>query len=102
MTDTTRVNANVRSDAVGSLSCSHCGHRLEGTSANYLSRVPRHVGPPSDGGPHLFADPSVYVDAEVVFRQFFCPGCYVALHTEVVPADAPVGDYEHAHAAHGH
>jgi hypothetical protein len=27
----------------------------------------------------------VYIDAEVVFRQYYCPGCYTAFRTEVVP-----------------
>ena len=29
-------------------------------------------------GPHIWHDPLEYVDAEIVFRQLFCPGCLTA------------------------
>ena len=86
---TARVGFNVRARADGSLACAHCERDLPGTPATYLSQVPRYVGPTREGGPMVFADPAVYVDAEVVFRQYYCPGCYTALHTEVVPASEP-------------
>jgi N-methylhydantoinase B len=82
----TGVDVNVRASGDGSLRCAHCGHDLPGTAATYLSGVPVYVGHPADGGPHIFPDPAVYVDATVVFRQYYCPGCYTALHTEIVPA----------------
>jgi N-methylhydantoinase B len=85
MTGSTRVTANVRSRTDGTLFCTHCEHDIPGTAATYLARVPVHVGPPTDGGPHIFPDPTVYVDTKVVFRQYFCPHCYTALQTEIVP-----------------
>ena len=39
--------------------------------------------------PRFAASPSFNVDEEIVFRQWCCPGCFVALHTEVVPAGEP-------------
>jgi hypothetical protein len=36
----------------------------------------------------VFPDPRVFVDVDAVFRQYICPGCATAFHTEVVP----VGD----------
>jgi N-methylhydantoinase B len=86
MAEGTRVNVNIRARGDGSLSCTHCGHDLPGTAASYLSQVPVHEGPPGECGPHIFPDPAVYVDARVVFRQYYCPGCYTALHSEVAPA----------------
>jgi N-methylhydantoinase B len=86
MTTSTRVNAYVRASDDGSLTCTHCHHELPGTAASYPSELPFYEGLPRDAGPHIFPDPSVYVDARVVFRQYYCPGCYIALHTEVVPA----------------
>ena len=86
MTGSSRVNGSVRVREDGSLCCAHCGGTLPGTPATYLAQIPVHVGPPRETGPHIFADPAVYVDAEVVFRQYYCPSCYTALQSEVVPA----------------
>ena len=79
-----RVNANVARSG-GRLSCAHCQQQLEGTATDYLTRLPWYEGPVAEVGPHVFTDSQVYIDAPVVFRQFYCPGCYTALHTEVVP-----------------
>jgi acetone carboxylase gamma subunit len=35
-------------------------------------------------------DPKQFVDAEVVFREFCCPGCGVRLATEVAEPDTPI------------
>ena len=34
----------------------------------------------------MTSDPALYVDDEVVFRQFCCPGCWTAVHSSIVPA----------------
>lgn len=86
MTGTTQVNGSVLVHEGGALSCAYCGGVLPGTPATYLSLVPVRVGPPGEAGPHIFADPAVYVDVDVVFRQYYCPHCYTALQSEVVPA----------------
>jgi N-methylhydantoinase B len=80
-----RVNYNVRLKSDGTLECAHCQQKLEGTPTGYLALLPIHEGPPANAGPHIFANPAVYVDAEVVFRQYYCPGCYTAVQSEVVP-----------------
>ena len=80
-----RVNGNVRLKDDGTLICAHCEASLEGTPTNYVALLPVHEGRPAEAGPHIFADPSVYIDQEVVFRQYYCPGCYTAFQTEVVP-----------------
>ncbi|MGC8917748.1 hypothetical protein AB7952_00285 [Streptomyces sp. PG2] len=45
---------------------------------------------PTEAGPHIWHDPSVYVDADVVFRQLCCPGCLTAVHSRVVPVGHPL------------
>ncbi|MFC4706957.1 hypothetical protein [Paraburkholderia caffeinitolerans] len=32
-------------------------------------------------------DPSYYVDAEIVFREQFCPSCWTTVHSGLVPKD---------------
>ena len=38
----------------------------------------------------LIVDPALFIDDEVVFRQFFCPGCATLLENEVILASSPV------------
>jgi len=74
--------------------CRRCDHSLGPAGENYkltalieqlpLSEANRHVG-----------DPTRYVDEEMVFRRFYCPGCGVQLDAEVARAqDAPLHDIE--------
>jgi N-methylhydantoinase B len=37
-----------------------------------------------------FGDPGIYVDDEIVWREFFCPGCATRLATEVCRPDDEV------------
>jgi N-methylhydantoinase B len=80
-----RVDGNVRLTADRALMCAHCGCLLEGTPSDYQALLPVHEGPPTEAGPHIFANPAMYIDAEVVFRQYYCPGCRTAFRTEIVP-----------------
>lgn len=84
-TRSTRVNANVRHRDGGGLECAHCGHELAGGPADYLSLLPRYEAPVSTAGPQVFAGDRVFVDSDIVFRQYVCPGCGTAFHTEVTP-----------------
>lgn len=74
--------------------CLRCGHSLGSVSANYklsakieessLTEANRYIG-----------DPSRYVDVEMVFRRYYCPGCGVLLDTEVARLeDPPLWDIE--------
>jgi N-methylhydantoinase B len=58
----------------------------------FVAALARRDAPPADAGPHIWRDPSVYVDGEVVFRQLFCPGCLTAVYSRVVPVDHPLPD----------
>ena len=43
----------------------------------------------------LIVDPKLFIDPEVVFRQYFCPSCAVQIETEVLLASSePVWDKE--------
>jgi N-methylhydantoinase B len=87
-----RLNENVaQGEARGTLvrACV-CGQVLAGPGENIWDGVVQIVGPPSLAGPQVVADPGVFVDTEVEFRQFCCPSCLIALTTQVVPADAPL------------
>ena len=72
------------------IACAHCGQVIAGAGENYLARLARFEGPPTEAGPHNWADASVYIDKSVVFRQYYCPSCYTAFHTEIVPTDHPI------------
>jgi N-methylhydantoinase B len=73
--------------------CLHCG-TLIGPVADgaFVASLVRSDNPPATAGPHIWADPTVYVDREVVFRQLFCPGCLTAVYSRVVPVDHPLPD----------
>jgi N-methylhydantoinase B len=80
-----RVNANVRQRPDGVLVCAHCLTELPGTASTVLELLPRLEAAPSAAGPHICANPEAYVDVDVVFRQSYCPGCWTAFQSEVVP-----------------
>lgn len=66
------------------VACRHCGQVL-GTDGDLSLAL--YEGPSTDAGPQITANPSDYVDAPVVFRQYCCPGCWTAVYSAVVPAD---------------
>lgn len=70
--------------------CNHCSHVLSEGEQDYLDSLARYEGPVSLAGPQVWTDSSVYVDANVVFRQYCCPSCFTAFYTEVVPIDKEV------------
>lgn len=69
------------------IACVHCGQVLGDAGAPLA--FAQYQGPSSDAGSQVMSDPSEYVDATVVFRQYCCPGCYAALYSAIVPADHP-------------
>jgi len=83
-----RLNENVLRQEDGSLVCAHCDQPLEGGPTDYVSRLPYYETTADAAGPHIWTDSRAFVDADVVFRQYICPQCATAFHTEVVP----VGD----------
>jgi N-methylhydantoinase B len=79
------LNRNVVLNDDDTLACTHCGQQLEGGPADYLSRLPFYEAGADAAGPQVGTDSRAFVDADVVFRQYLCPGCATAFHTEVVP-----------------
>ncbi|MEC3974448.1 acetone carboxylase subunit gamma [Amycolatopsis sp. H20-H5] len=81
-TNTKRLDDNLVSSS-GSVLCTHCG-TVVGTANEWLKEALVRERPAQDGGSLVAEDPAVYVNAPVVFRQFFCPGCLTALQTEIL------------------
>lgn len=74
--------------------CRRCGHVLGGADRNFKDGAVMKVRPIQDANP-LIVDPATFIDDEVVFRQYFCPGCATLLENEVVlAATPPVWDKE--------
>jgi N-methylhydantoinase B len=66
----------------GSLSCGSCGTVLGPAGANWKDGALINELPVQEGN-LLCPDPQRFVDDDVVFRQFACPGCVRLLDTEV-------------------
>src|SRR5262249_35847572 len=62
--------------------CSKCDADLGPTSGNYKDYCIREDNAITHAVP-LTGDPHRFVDAEPVFRQFFCPGCGALIENEV-------------------
>lgn len=72
--------------------CRKCGHDLGPADANFKAHAVRKVRSIEDANP-LIVDPKTFIDDEVVFRQYFCPGCATLLENEVILAESdPVWD----------
>jgi N-methylhydantoinase B len=85
-----RVDDNLSlSDSNGStyVTCAHCNHQVAPLGSNFYDGLAFHEGSPAEAGPQIWLDASVYIDKSVVFRQWYCPNCFTADKTEVVPSD---------------
>ena len=69
--------------------CSKCDADLGPSSDNYKDHCIREDNPITHAVP-LAGDPHRYIDADPVFRQFFCPGCGALIENEVALATEPV------------
>jgi len=76
----------------GRVVCRECGEDLCAADENYKLFALCDRKPLTEAGP-LLNDPAQYVDAEIEFRQYYCPGCATLLENEVIEADQePVHD----------
>ncbi len=73
----------------GTYRCAHCGEELGALSEHYKQSMVVRERPLEEVGTR-FHDPSIYVDAEIIFRELFCPGCATRLATEVCRPDDEV------------
>jgi N-methylhydantoinase B len=69
--------------------CAKCDTDLGATRDNYKEHCLREDHPVSDATP-LAVDPQRYIDAQPVFRQFFCPGCGTLIENEIALMNEPV------------
>ena len=81
------IDDNLSLAADGTVRCRHCAALIGKGRDEPYSAALRSERPAMDAGPGVHAHPSHYTTREIVLRQAFCPGCYVALATEIVPRD---------------
>lgn len=68
--------------------CGRCEHDLGPVSDNYKLHTLMREGSLEEAGP-LVGDPKRFIDDEMVFRQYFCPGCVTLLENEINRASEP-------------
>ena len=72
----------------GSVVCRPSNTRICDSNENWKEHVPTRVLPISELNPRL-RDPSIYIDAKVEGRQYFCPSSGLLLETEILVDGAP-------------
>lgn len=76
----------------GRVVCRSCGEDICAAEENYKLHSLCERKPLPEAGA-LVNDPDEYVDDDLEFRQFYCPGCATLLENEVIEADRePVHD----------
>jgi N-methylhydantoinase B len=80
-----RMDDNLVATTNNQVLCVHCGTCVAMKGEHFLQRAAKQEMLPSMAGPHIRDDAKLFVDQEVVLRQYYCPGCFTALHTEIVP-----------------
>lgn len=79
-------------DDRGVVVCRRCGEVICDADENYKLHALCDRKPLQDAGP-LINDPKDYVDEEVEFRQFYCPGCGTLLENELILSELePIHD----------
>jgi N-methylhydantoinase B len=75
------------------LACTHCGRHLAPVSGNFRLGC-RQLELPLPSISPLFDDPEKEVGEQIVFRQYLCPTCCVALDGDICrPADEPYASF---------
>jgi N-methylhydantoinase B len=83
-----QLDHHLEIDGDGRIACRRCEHQLGTVEENFKDHAVCKVRPIQDANP-LIVDPSIFIDDEVVFRQYFCPGCATLLENEVILASSP-------------
>lgn len=84
-----QIDHHLAIDDQGRIVCRRCGHDLGPADANFKDGAVMKERSIQDANP-LIVDPATFIDEEVVFRQFFCPGCATLLENEVIKRSSPV------------
>ena len=83
-------NLALRNDgAAARFSCPGCAADLGPSTDNYKHYCARHDAP-IESANAIIGDPSRFIDARPVFRQFFCPGCGRLIENEVALEGDPL------------
>lgn len=80
-----QIDDNLVRDDDGASRCAGCNTEISGPDDWYLQNAVLRTGPPTLAGPQIHGDPTNFVDVEIGFRQYCCPGCGTSLLTEVAP-----------------
>lgn len=76
------------------LECDSCGERICSTNDLYKEHLLQAVRPLEDAN-QLLVDPSQYIDEEMEYREYYCPGCGLMIENEIMLAESdPVSDKE--------
>lgn len=84
-----KIDLNLETDETAAVICRHCGTRVGDSVTEPMNHALRNQRPSTAAGPGVHADPSLFVDRNVLLRQAFCPGCLALLSTEIVPDGEP-------------
>ena len=92
----TTENLAVREADEPTFCCVACSASLGPASENYKEHCVIEQHPVARSTPTA-GDPARFVDADPVFRQYFCPGCGVLIENEILMAgNEPLRDIEYA------
>jgi N-methylhydantoinase B len=72
------------------VACRHCATLLGDMTSFSMESLPAQDVELASAGGLWWSDPTVYLDVDVTFRQYYCPGCYTALEGAVSPIGHPV------------
>ncbi len=87
-----RVSQRLVIDSNNDVVCENCGHVVGPSKENYKSNLVRKENNVQEANP-LIVDPKLFIDPDVVFRQYFCPACAIQIETEVLLATSePIWD----------
>jgi len=76
------------------LACRSCGEEICSTDDLYKEHLLQAVRPLQDAN-QLLVDPAHYIDEEMEYREYYCPGCGLMVENEVILASSePVSDKE--------
>lgn len=76
------------------LACGSCDERLCAPDEHYKEHLLQAVKPLEEAN-QLLVDPSHYIDEEMEYREYYCPGCGLMMENEVIMANRePIADKE--------